>query len=172
MQAEVAEKLDKHKFIGRDLWWLLAFPAYQLIGTVRHEGSHALAVWLEGGQVLKFVFWPTWRPRFYWGYVLWSGQADWLVSAAPYIVDLLTFSIFYLVCTKMRIRRHWLWVNLAVIGLVSPLINSGYRYVSSFFRDGDLTAVFAAVPAAMVHAYFFVTLTLYAVSLWRIQRAD
>jgi hypothetical protein len=26
-----------------DLLWLLAYPIYQIIGTIRHEGSHALA---------------------------------------------------------------------------------------------------------------------------------
>ncbi len=160
-----------HRFSRRDLAWLFAYPFYQLVGTIRHEGSHALAVVLEGGKVLKFVFWPTWEREFYWGYVRWSGSGlDWLVSAAPYLADLVTFAVFYLLCTRVRIRRHWLWVNLCAVGLLSPLVNSGYRYASSFFRSGDLTPVMKAVPPAAVHAYFIFTLALYAVLLVRMQR--
>ena len=159
-----------HKIRLRDLAWLLAFPAYQIIGTIRHEAAHAMAVLLEGGQVRKFVFWPTWGRQFYWGYVQWSGHVGWLTSAAPYLSDLLTFIIFYVVCTRISTKRHWLWVNLYVVGLVSPLINSVYRYVSSFFREGDLTSIMAAVPPALVHAYFILTLVLYVAALVQIQR--
>ncbi|HTK04773.1 MAG TPA: hypothetical protein VL500_04260 [Candidatus Eisenbacteria bacterium] len=166
-----ADNVPAHRIRLRDAAWLFAFPAYQIIGTLRHEGSHALAVLLEGGKVERFVFWPTFDRDFYWGYVQWSGHADWLVSAAPYLADLLTFAVFYVICTKIRIRRHGPWVNLFVIGLLSPFINSAYRYASSFFRDGDLTRVYAAVPAPCVHAYFIVTLALYVAGMARIQRS-
>jgi hypothetical protein len=43
----------------KDLLWILAYPAYQIIGTIRHEGSHALAAMAEGVEVKKFVFWPN-----------------------------------------------------------------------------------------------------------------
>lgn len=163
--------MNAHKLIRRDLWWLLAYPAYQIIGTIRHEGAHALAVLLEGGTVREFVFWPTWGQRFYWGYVRWSGSGiGWFTSVAPYLVDLLTFIVFYLVCTRIPFRRHWVWVNLYVIGLLSPLIDSGYRYVSNFFRTGDLTPVMRALPDAAVHAYFILTFALYVVLLVRMQR--
>ena len=160
-----------HKLQRRDAWWLLAYPAYQIIGTLRHEGSHALAVLLEGGRVVKFVFWPTWEKKFYFGYVQWSGRGlDWKVSFAPYFVDLLTFAVFYLLLTRVRIKRHWLWVNLVIVGLVSPLVNSLYRYGSSFFRDGDMTSVYAALPDGAVHAYFIVTTLLYLAALVQLQR--
>lgn len=162
--------MNAHKFTRRDLWWLLAYPAYQIIGTIRHEGSHALAVLLEGGTVREFVFWPTWGEKFYWGYVRWSGSGvTWITSFAPYLVDLVTFAVFYALCTRVAMRR-WLWVNLAIVGLVSPLINSGYRYASSFVRDGDLAPVMRALPDATVHAYFIGTLALYAALLVRMQR--
>jgi len=158
-----------HKILWRDLYWVLAFPVYQIVGTVRHEGAHALAVLMEGGKVNKFVFWPTWTKEFYWGYVQWNGHVSWWTSAAPYLVDLMTFLIFYFICTRVRIKRHWLWVNMYVVGLVSPLVNSGYRYVSSFFRAGDLSEVMRTLPPAAVHAYFLLTLALYLAVLVRIQ---
>jgi hypothetical protein len=160
------------KILSRDWPWLFAYPAYQIVGTFRHEASHALSVLLEGGRVTKFVFWPTWDRGFFWGYVQWAGKASWVTSAAPYLVDLLTFVIFYFVCTRTRVKSHWFWVNLYIIGLVSPLINSGYRYGSNFFRTGDLTSVMKAVPPAAVHAYFILTLVFYVAALMRMQRSD
>jgi hypothetical protein len=35
----------------RDMLWILAYPIYQIIGTIRHEGSHALVALLEGARV-------------------------------------------------------------------------------------------------------------------------
>lgn len=159
-----------HAFRRRDLVWMLAFPVYQIIGTIRHEASHALVVLAEHGTVLKFVFWPTWHERFYWGYVQWTGSVSWLVSAAPYLADLLTFAVFSLICTRVPMRRHWVWVNLYIIGLLSPFVNSGYRYISNFFRTGDLTSVMASVPSLIIHAYFILTLFAYGATLVWIQR--
>ncbi|HXZ95421.1 MAG TPA: hypothetical protein VEG28_05905 [Dehalococcoidia bacterium] len=42
-----------------DLVWLLAYPIYQIMGTFRHEGSHALAAMAKRAKVTKFVFWPA-----------------------------------------------------------------------------------------------------------------
>ena len=51
----------------KDLLWFLAYPVYQTIGTLRHEGSHALAAMAEGAEVTKLVFWPSFsNGRFYW----------------------------------------------------------------------------------------------------------
>ena len=58
-----------------DLLWIAAAPLYLLIGTARHEGSHALVALMEGAKVAKFVFWPTERG---WGYVLFPpGSVTW-----------------------------------------------------------------------------------------------
>ena len=147
----------------RDWWWLLAYPAYQTIGTFRHEASHALWAWLEGAAIEEFVFWPT---AFGWGYVRWEGETTWLATAAPYACDLLTFAAFFVLCTRARFKRHWVWVNLVVVGLVSPLVNSAYNY----FRGGDVRRLLAALPRPAVHAYFVVTLILYTVGLILVMR--
>ncbi len=159
-----------HKISRQDAVWILALPAYLTLGTIRHEASHALVVLLEGGAVNKFVFWPTWEEKFYFGYVQWSGSVDWLVSASPYFVDVFTFALFFLICTKMPIRRHWIWVNLYALGILSPLVNSGYRYISNFFRTGDLTKVAVSVPSSVIHAYFLLTVSVYVLGILWIQR--
>ena len=58
-----------------DWLWLLAYPLYQILGTIRHEAGHALAAWLQGAEITEFVFLPGMRGEiFYWGYVRWTGE--------------------------------------------------------------------------------------------------
>jgi len=108
-----------------DLLWILAYPLYQLIGTFRHEASHALVAMAQGNVITEFVFWPT---SGYWGRVAWDGPATVATMAAPYICDLLTFLIFFLVCMTVISRKRWLWVNGVAVGIISPLVNSFYNY--------------------------------------------
>src|SRR6476620_5797218 len=85
-----------------DLWWLLAYPVYQTLGTIRHEGSHALVATLEGADVTKFVIYPqTDLGRFTWGYTQWNNaDTDWVTLAAPCLCDLLWFVGFFFLLTR------------------------------------------------------------------------
>ena len=151
-----------------DLLWFLAFPLYQTIGTLRHEGSHALAAMLQGATIQEFVFWPSMiGGNFYWGYVRWSGFTNWLTIAAPYFNDLVWFLIFYFIFKKIRIKRRWLWVNLIIIGLISPSTNSGYAYLRALVgTQNDFTTLLIDLPSVLVHAYFIITLTVYVTVLY------
>jgi len=150
-----------------DLLWVLAYPLYQLISTFRHEGAHALSAWLEGAKIQEFVFWPsvheTWGFR--WGYVQWEGDTDWLTTAAPYIIDLLTFLLFFWLCMRARFERRWLWVNAIAIGLLSPFINSIYNYVGGLDSLNDVGNLLRELPPLPVHLYFILTLILYLVGM-------
>ena len=115
----------------KDLLWILAYPIYQLIGTLRHEASHALVILAQGGEITDFTFWPT--EGGYWGYVSWHGTASSpaasiAIDAAPYLVDALTFLVFFTICMLIVFKWRWLWINLIAIGIVSPLVNSAYNY--------------------------------------------
>jgi hypothetical protein len=157
----------KHQLHRKDLLWILAYPLYQLIGSFRHEASHALAAVLQGATICEFVFWPTWSESgSNWGYVSWSGSTNWVAIAAPYLCDLAAFAVFYLVCTRLRFKRHWVWVNLVAIGLVSPLVNSTYNYVNGLRGRGDVGWLLLALPNPLVHAYFVITLLVYGVGLF------
>ena len=155
-----------------DLWWLLGYPVYQLIGTLRHEASHALVAVMEGAHIEHFAWLPSYLPDkgFTWGYVRWYGETDWLAIAAPYFVDLLTYLLFYLICTRLHFRRHWLWLNLVILGMISPLANSLYNYARAGSPRSDVGRLLATQPPMMVHAYFVITLVLYAIGLWRVFR--
>ena len=81
----VRDRIDK-----RDLLWVLAYPLYQLVGTLRHELGHAIVALLLGAKIEKLVFWPSRIDGvFHWGYTVWYGRPAVIVSAAPYILCLL-----------------------------------------------------------------------------------
>ena len=97
--------LIKQRFQKSDLLWLLAYPFYQIIGTARHEASHAFVALVEGAKIEQFVILPSIvEGHFVWGYVLWSGSTDWVALAAPYLCDLLTYLLFFFICTRLYIH--------------------------------------------------------------------
>ena len=156
----------RHRLQKMDLLWILAYPLYQLTGTFRHEASHALVAVFQGARIEEFVFWPTWSgSTFSWGYMSWSGATNWVTTAAPYLCDLATFAVLYVICARLRFRRHWVWVNLVAIGLISPLVNSAYNYLNGLRDRGDVAALLQELPSPTVHCYFAITLLLYAVGL-------
>jgi len=156
----------RHHLYRKDLLWLLAYPLYQLIGSLRHEASHALVAVLQGARIEEFVFWPSFTgSAFRWGYVSWSGSTDWVATTAPYLCDLATFAFFFALCTRWPWSLHWLWVNLVAVGLVSPLVNSAFNYIVGLRGRGDVAALFQDLPSPAVQTYFAATLLLYTVGL-------
>jgi hypothetical protein len=148
----------------KDLLWALAYPVYQTIGTFRHEGSHALAAMAEGGDITKFVFWPSSTGgTFYFGYVCWEGSTTWFTTAAPYFCDLLIFSVALLIILEAKPRRRWLWANILIIGMLSPLVNSAANYFGgAAWGSGDIGGLLSHLDPVAVHLYFLLTLLLYA----------
>jgi hypothetical protein len=157
-----------------DFLWILAYPFYQIIGTFRHEASHALVAWLEGVQIEKFVFWPTVHESwgFMWGYVTWSGEISWITHAAPYLCDLVTFLVFSVVCMLFLFPRRWLWINAIAIGLISPFINSIYNYWGSLSSMNDVGKLLLSLPEPVVHLYFILTLLGYLIGLVIVLRSS
>jgi hypothetical protein len=147
----------------RDLLWLLLYPVYQIIGTIRHEGSHALAAIAEGAEIKEFVFWPSFRPYFSWGYVSWQGSTTWFTTAAPYFCDLITFFVAFLIVLIAKPKPRGLWFNILIIGMLSPFINSLHNYrVGLAGSWNDVGKLLSALDPIAVHLYFALTLALYA----------
>ncbi len=160
--------MKKLRLRKTDFLWLPAFPIYQTIGTIRHEGSHALMAMAQGAEIQEFVFWPSVQHgRFFWGYVRWEGITNWLTTAAPYFCDFLTFLLFYFICTRIHFKRRWIWVNLVIIGMLSPFVNSAYAYIRGIMgTSNDFSLLIYDLPNFTVHAYFFITLILYIFVLY------
>lgn len=151
-----------------DGWWLLGLPIYQTIGTIRHEAGHALMALALGREVTEFVFFPgfTQQGQLYFGYMGYTGRSHWLIVAGPYILDVLTFFVFYMITMWLPFKRHWLWLNLVIFGLISPLANSTYQYIKPLIgMNGDVPFLFNELPAFAVHGFFILTLTIYIVGL-------
>ena len=128
--------------------------------------------WLEGRTIHKFVFWPTvneWG-RLRWGYVELSAPTTWLTTAAPYFADLFTFGLFFWLCLRLRFPRRWLWLNAVIIGLISPLLNSGYNYGRGFVAISDVGRLLQILPPFVVHAYLVLTIALYSIGLYVVFR--
>ncbi len=145
-----------------DLLWILAYPVYQIIGTLRHEASHALAALLEGARITEFVFWPT---RGYWGYVIWEGPVTSATIGAPYVCDLMTFGLFFGLCMAARFERRWVWLNAIALGMISPLVNSVYNYWGGLRGPNDVGKLLESLSPGFVHAYFWFTIGFYLVGL-------
>ncbi|HET7377247.1 MAG TPA: hypothetical protein VFK30_11095 [Anaerolineae bacterium] len=96
-----------------------------------------------------------------------SYQSDvcWPVIAAPYLIDLLTFAVFLIICQRVKVSRHWVWLNFIIIGLISPLINSAYNYLGGLSRHNDVHFLLSSLPSLWVHLYFITTLLLYLIGL-------
>ena len=152
----------------RDFLWLLLWPLYQSLGTIRHEGSHALMALAQGARIQQFVFLPSIGQDggLLWGYVSYEGSTTWLTSAAPYFVDLLTYLVFFAICYSVQSLPRWLWLNLVIVGMISPMVNSLYNYQAGFWRpSSDVAQLLAVLPGPTVHLYFVATIAAYAAGL-------
>ncbi len=158
--------------IKRDLLWILAYPIYQIIGTFRHEGSHALAALIEGVGVEKFVFWPTFQSGsgIWWGYVTYSDTTSWFTSFAPYLVDLLTFLLFFWICMRVPFFNRSVWLNVVILGLISPLVNTFYNYLGRVNGSNDVARLLKLLPNPAVYTYFWLTIFLYTAGIWYVFR--
>jgi Peptidase M50B-like len=151
-----------------DLWLLLAFPLYQTFGTIRHEGSHALAAKIKGADITEFVPYPQWDTgRFTWGYSNRDPRRvdGFFTDFAPYLCDLLWFAGFFLLLTRIRwTRYHWLWINLVIVGLISPGANSFANWIAGVFLsdDADVERLLDEGPDVLIHGHFLITVAAYA----------
>ena len=151
----------------RDLLWLILYPVYQIIGTIRHEGSHALAAMAEGARIKKFVFWPNYDlGTFRWGYARYYGFTTWFTTAAPYFCDLIIFFVVLLVIVEAKPQRRWLWLNILILGMLSSLINSAYAYFRGLRGLGDVGRLMSSLDPIAVHLYFILTLLFYPWGLY------
>ena len=155
-------------FKKSDLSWLLGVPVYILINSFRHELANMLMVLLTGGKLIQVSVFPVFSPGGWlkFGSILWEGGIEWLILAAPYLCDLLFFSIFAYFTYKRPFKNHWLLLGLVIIGLFSPIFNSGYEYFSSIFVKTDVTRIIELLPnEEVVHIYFVMTLAYYVLGL-------
>jgi len=158
-----------------DALWLLALPVYLVIGTARHELSHALVAAMQGARIFEIQVLPSIRPEggFAFGCVNHSDvHLQWVVDAAPYLCDVLFFVIFFAICRLATRTPRWLWINCFIIGLLSPGINTAYNYSKLFWASrGDVNDLVSVFPSVLIHAVFLPALAVFAAGIWFVLRA-
>ena len=157
-----------------DGFWLFALPVYLLIGTARHELSHAAAAMMEGARVTKIWVLPSVQPLlgFCWGYADYEGgDTTWLTTAAPYFCDVAMFAIFVPLCVYGRRWPRWVWLNCLVIGVASPLADVVNAYQTIYTRDtSDAIVLLSEFPHWAVHAAYLGLIVLFAGGTWYLIR--
>lgn len=126
------------------LWHVLAYPIYQILGTLRHELCHAAAAKSFGATIEEFRVLPHRRDgRWYWGYVRWGGDLDAaqvsVVKKAPYLLNVaLVVAWFVLRYAREFESFHW-FAFATVTLLVSPVADSTYNLFKAIvWKRGDL----------------------------------
>lgn len=139
--------------------WLLALPGWCFVGVLRHEASHAVAVWIQGGQVIDWSLSPSIGS---WGYVISTPvRSGLLVLAAPYLCDQVTFLVGWgWWARELSIGRR---VHIVGLTIGSALVNTGANCVGALVGRGDISRLLEALPVAASHAYLCAML---AVFLW------
>ncbi len=157
-----------------DALWLLMLPVYMALDTLRHEASHALAGWLFGGNVLEISFLPSWNlGHFSFGYTVLTVELNWLIVGAPFIVDLIVFSLTFWLCLRHPQMPRGLWVNLLILGMFLPALDSFQAWWGSQERMNDVAQLIKMMSPALIHGCFLLAFRLYAIGIiivW-VQRA-
>ena len=147
-----------------DFLWLLLFPIHFVLGTARHEASHALAGLAQGASIAEYSILPSGRG---WGYVrLDRLPSGWLVPAAPYLCDVLTFGLGCFLCMRLPGRFRGLFINVLGLMVLSPLVNSANAYNGGLRGRGDVGYLLQILPPIAVNVSFVAALAVYLVGTW------
>jgi tetratricopeptide (TPR) repeat protein len=129
------------------------------IGVLLHEVGHSLATWQVGGTVLAFQW------RFYWGYILPSGNfsaaESWWISFSGNLVSIVLglLPIAFIPYARKRIVGEVLYFFVCA-ELVYALI--GYPILSFGLQGGDWVRIYDF----SVQPYASLTLVCHIVLLW------
>jgi len=141
-------------FRKRDLLWLLAFPFYLTVGTFRHEGSHILAALAQGRDVFYLTVFPSLQTQT-WGSTIIErdGAGTEIVDVSPYFVDAFLFAAFFIILMRVPCRRHWLWINLLILGPMTSVIDTANNYLALVRHEhGDLVPLENLMNPYLFHA--------------------
>ena len=161
-----------------DLWWLLGWPIYQLLGTARHELSHALVAALQAQGLRESRFSARFSRKVSYGDTSHgpAGTRMRLVIAAPYLGDIAVFLLFLPLCMFATRIPRWLWINCFILGLLSPFIDTAANYSKLFRRSaGDVNELVSQFSPFLVHSLFLGVMIFYLVGMrrvWRVYHRD
>ena len=125
---------------------ILCYPIYQILGTIRHECSHAIACWLSGVRVKSIKVIPhRHEGSFYWGRIMYN-MDDFHnftvhICLAPYyvaVVHALAFGALGAYGVLEKIENPHLFAFVAMVLLISPIADLLYNICKYLFKgSGD-----------------------------------
>lgn len=133
-------------------WWIwvihiILYPLYQIIGTLKHEGAHALGAKRQGLRIVEFKYLPSRIDgRWYWGYVRFTGEANKTTLLMPYYVDATLF--FGGIIAFMNREEFWAqrtaWLlPCMILTLALPIVDVIYNLGKWLFGNrGDFAKAF------------------------------
>lgn len=162
----------KLKFQKKKLWNLAALPAYFLLETTIHEGSHGVAARVFGLKVTAFKPYPhKFRGTFVWGAVYTDRtlpkKEDALFTMAPYMTDIILFtSVDLLLGYRVIPPGSVAGLIVYTAGMLAPWINFVYnvnnpRSFSDFSQFSKITGMKRWALLALGDA-------IAAIALWRL----
>ena len=135
-------------------WWIWVihialYPLYQIIGTWKHEGAHALAAKAQGLTIVEFKFIPSRVDgRWLWGYVRWTGGvANMTTLLMPYYVDAALFCVsvglFTGIAEEWWAQHIQLFFLSFILTIILPLVDVIYNLGKWWIKDtGDFAEAF------------------------------
>ncbi len=121
---------------------LLLYPVYQVLGTLRHELSHALAAVFQGVGVREIRIFPSRIDgKWYWGFVRYgtgSPVSRW-VHAAPYLVNAAFVAWGFSLIPYLTGHE---WLAAVILCWASPALDTLYNLCKWWFYDtGDFKRI-------------------------------
>lgn len=128
-------------------WWvhILLYPLYQVLGTIRHELSHAFSAIWHGADVEEVRVIPHRRDgKLYFGYVAWVGDLTDEQRVKVYMAPYFTATLFMALWVAM-LTVDWTHEGFhafavwTILCLVSPLVDILYNaFRGVFYGSGDI----------------------------------
>ncbi|MBN2047984.1 MAG: hypothetical protein JW750_09090 [Anaerolineaceae bacterium] len=159
----------------KDLIWLYGLPVYLWLNSMRRGLALSLAVWIKGGAVEKFRLIPAvqFQGWFQFEQIAWRGEPSLLIVAAPYLFDLLTFIIFYGMFTRFVFRRRWVFINLFIFGMISPIIHSMYHYLLGGVWENDVSRIMNVyMQEPLAHVLFVLMIGFFALAIQQVTQSS
>ncbi len=161
MQETVLDTL-KHDLAGffRRHWpHLVVVIPGALVFTAVHEAAHAAAVFVQGGQLIEFVWLPSPGE---WGHVRYDFGPDQpysplVISVAPYMVWASLAGLAGLLSLRRRGYRQWIAGTIFIWMFVAPVADIANTLVSYLLGgSNDFSHAFGpAVLSAWIDALIF-----------------
>lgn len=143
-----------------------------MVLVFRHEAGHAAgALLFDEARITSFSILPriSEQGALIRPHVRVAGSTSAMTRFAPYLLHVAGFLIFLPICLATLRLRRWIWLNLVILGLFLPLLDTLGNYAVGLVRArSDVGRLLGAWPDGWVHLYFLGTIAFYQYGSYRV----